>query len=412
MCYGQKIIGYGKAMIKELQEGGRMSEKLIFDYYYGKEAEQFAFYRIPRMLIKDRRFSGLSSDAKILYGLMLDRMALSIRNEWQDGYDRTYIIYTIEQITEDLNCSKDKAVRVLAELDEKKGIGLIEKIRRGLGKPDIIYVKNFIGIERVPDEDDSDEKKSGVDNPGEEKQPANPHKSTEVLKSEFKKSENQNSGSLILSIQESAESDFCNSENQTSRGLKTGLQEVLKSDPIKNNKSNTDMNYTDMNHTDMNHTDYNQNNVGGNNPINLSIGTACADRHGSTDTEKDRLMERIIATRELIKDNICYSDLIVSHSHERARIDELVEIMVDACTSESRTLRIGKEDKPQVLVQSRFEKYDYSMMEYVLSCLSDNTTKVHNIKSYLLTTLYNAPLTMGNYYSAEVNHDMYGSYRA
>ena len=160
----------------------------------------------------------------------------------------------------------------------------------------------------------------------------------------------------------------------------------------------------------MKHTDYNQNNVGGNNPINLSIGTASADRHGSTDTEKDRLMERIIATRELIKDNICYSDLIVSHPHERARIDELVEIMVDACTSESRTLRIGKEDRPQVLVQSRFEEYDYSMMEYVLLCLSDNTTKVHNIKNYLLTTLYNAPLTMDNYYSAEVNHDMYGSY--
>ena len=399
MCYGQKIIGDGKTMIKELQEGGRMSEKLIFDYYYGKEAEQFAFYRIPRMLIKDRRFSGLSSDAKILYGLMLDRMALSIRNEWQDGYDRTYIIYTIEQITEDLNCSKDKAVRVLAELDEKKGIGLIEKIRRGLGKPDIIYVKNFIGIERVPDEDDTDEKKSGVDNPGEEKQPANPHKSTEVLKSEFKKSENQNSGSLILSIQESAESDFCNSENQTSRGLKTGLQEVLKSDSIKNNKSNTDLNYTD----------YNQNNVCGNNLINLSIGEKCVDRHSGTDTDKDRLMERITATRELIKDNICYSDLTLSHPHERARIDELVEIMVDACTSESRTLRIGKEDRPQVLVQSRFEKYDYSMMEYVLFCLSDNTTKVHNIKNYLLTTLYNAPLTMGNYYSAEVNHDMHST---
>lgn len=378
-----------------------MSEKLIFDYYYGKEAEQFAFYRIPRMLIKDKRFSGLSSDAKILYGLMLDRMALSIRNEWQDEGDRTYIIYTIEQITEDLNCSRDKAVRVLAELDGKKGIGLVEKIRRGLGKPDIIYVKNFIGIERVPDEDDSDEKIDDVDKSGEGKKPANPHKSTEVLKSEFKKSENQDSGSLILSIQESAESDFCNSENQTSRGLKTGLQEVLKSDSIKNNKSNTDLN----------HTDYNHNNVSENNPINLSIGVASADGQGDTHTEKDRMMERIAATREMIKGNIYYSDLIASNPLDRARIDELVEIMVDACTSESRTLRIGKEDKPQVLVQSRFEKYDYNIMEYVLSCLKDNTTKVHNIKNYLLTTLYNAPLTIDNYYSAEVNHDMYGSYR-
>lgn len=161
----------------------------------------------------------------------------------------------------------------------------------------------------------------------------------------------------------------------------------------------------------MNHTDYNHNNVSENNPINPSIGVTSAGGQGDTHTEKDKMMERIAATREMIKGNIYYSDLIASNPLDRARIDELVEIMVDACTSESRTLRIGKEDKPQVLVQSRFEKYDYNIMEYVLSCLKDNTTKVHNIKNYLLTTLYNAPLTIDNYYSAEVNHDMYGSYR-
>lgn len=377
-----------------------MSEKLIFDYYYGKEAEQFAFYRIPRMLIKDKRFSGLSSDAKILYGLMLDRMALSIRNEWQDEDDRTYIIYTIEQIMEDLNCGKNKAIRVIAELDSDDGIGLVERVRRGLGKPDIIYVKNFVGIERVPDEDDS-EQSGSVDNSVERKQPENPHKYTEVSKANFKRFQNETSGSPKSKPQEVSKPNFKKSENETSGSCKNKLQEVSKGDSIKNNKSNTDMN----------HTDYNQNNVSENNPINLSIGTEYVDGHGGTDTERDRMMERITVTRELIKDNIYYSDLIVSHPHEQARIDELVEIMVDACTSESRTLRIGKEDKPQVLVQSRFEKYDYSMMEYVLSCLSDNTTKVHNIKNYLLTTLYNAPLTMDNYYSAEVNHDMYGSYR-
>lgn len=377
-----------------------MSEKLIFDYYYGKEAEQFSFYRIPRMLIKDKRFSGLSSDAKILYGLMLDRMALSIRNEWQDEDDRTYIIYTIEQIMEDLNCGKNKAIRVIAELDSDDGIGLVERVRRGLGKPDIIYVKNFVGIERVPDEDDSG-KSGSVDNSGEEKQPANPHKHTEVLKANFQRFQNETSGSPKSKPQEVSKPNFKKSENETSGSCKNKLQEVSKGDSIKNNKSNTDMNQTD----------YNQNNVSENNPINLSIGTEYSGSHGGTDTERKRMMERITATRKLIKDNIYYSDLITSHPHERARIDELVEIMVDACTSESRTLRIGKEEKPQVLVQSRFEKYDYSMMEYVLSCLSDNTTKVHNIKNYLLTTLYNAPLTMDNYYSAEVNHDMYGSYR-
>ena len=87
----------------------------------------------PRMLIKDENFKGLSSDAKLLYGLMLDRMSLSIKNGWFDNDNRAYIIYTIDNIMEDLGCGKDKAVKVVAELDQKKGIGLIEKVRRGLG---------------------------------------------------------------------------------------------------------------------------------------------------------------------------------------------------------------------------------------------------------------------------------------
>ena len=172
-----------------------MSEKLIFDYYYGKEADQFTFYRIPKMLIKDKRFSGLSSDAKILYGLMLDRMSLSIMNEWQDNEDRTYIIYTIDQISEDLGCGRDKAMKTLAELDAGKGIGLIEKVRRGLGLADIIYVKNFVGIERIQDENEIENKEKN-----DEKESANPHKSTEVGNVDFKKSIKPTQMILILVI--------------------------------------------------------------------------------------------------------------------------------------------------------------------------------------------------------------------
>jgi hypothetical protein len=139
---------------------------LTFDYYYGAEAEQFSFYRIPRLLIKDKQFKGLSSDAKLLYGLMLDRMSLSIKNEWFDEKSRVYIIYTIDNIREDLGCSKEKAVKVVAELDADKGIGLVEKIRRGLGQPDIIYIKNFI----TSDED--------------KKEPSNADISTEVGKTD------------------------------------------------------------------------------------------------------------------------------------------------------------------------------------------------------------------------------------
>lgn len=114
-------------------------------YYYGHSGEQYAFFRIPKLLITDSRFDGVSSDAKLLYGLLLDRMELSYRNGWVDDQNRVFIIFTVEEVMETLRCRSEKAVRLFAELDSKKGIGLIERKRQGLGKPAIIYVKNFAG---------------------------------------------------------------------------------------------------------------------------------------------------------------------------------------------------------------------------------------------------------------------------
>ena len=115
-----------------------------FDYYYGDESNQFAFYRIPRQLITGEAFKKLSTDAKLLYGLLLDRMSLSAKNGWYDKSGRVYIYYTLEEIQEDLNCGHEKAVRLLAELDTgKKGFGLIERVKQGQGRPTKIYVKRF-----------------------------------------------------------------------------------------------------------------------------------------------------------------------------------------------------------------------------------------------------------------------------
>ena len=115
---------------------------LEFDYFYGAEAEQFTFFRIPKVLFKDKRFKDMSTDAKLLYGLMLDRMGLSMRNRWIDDDNRVYIIYKMEEIIEDIGCARQKVAKLLEELD--KSVGLIERKRQGLGKPNIIYVKNFI----------------------------------------------------------------------------------------------------------------------------------------------------------------------------------------------------------------------------------------------------------------------------
>lgn len=118
--------------------------EIYFDYFTASEAGQYNFYRIPKALFTEEHFRGISCEAKILYGLMLDRMGLSIKNQWLDSEGRVYIIFTIEDVMNMLGCRSQKAVRLMKELDLSTGIGLIEKKRIGLGRPNIIYVKNFM----------------------------------------------------------------------------------------------------------------------------------------------------------------------------------------------------------------------------------------------------------------------------
>ena len=118
-------------------------ENTSYDYYYGDESNQFSFYRIPRQLIVGREFKRLSVEAKLLYGLLLDRMELSAKNGWYDDTGRVYIYYTLDEIQENLNCGHDKATKLLVELDIKNGIGLIERVKHGQGRPAKIYVKKF-----------------------------------------------------------------------------------------------------------------------------------------------------------------------------------------------------------------------------------------------------------------------------
>ena len=115
---------------------------MTFDYFYGQQAELFSFYRVPKVLFTEDCFWNVSTDAKLLYGILLDRMNLSARNGWLDEEGRVYIIFTIEEIKSSLGCAEKKAVKLLDELEKK--CGLIERKRQGLGKPNLIYVKNFI----------------------------------------------------------------------------------------------------------------------------------------------------------------------------------------------------------------------------------------------------------------------------
>ena len=328
-----------------------MGEPLKFDYYYGVEAEQFSFYRVPR-----------------LYGLMLDRMSLSMKNGWLDDENRAYIIYSVENIMEDLGCSKPTCIKVIRELDTDNGIGLIEKKRRGLGKPDIIFVKNFTSV-------------PGKESGGEA---VNTGVSTEVKNLYFKKERNLTSGSKETELQQVKESDFKRENNLTSGSKETGLQEVKEFAPSYNNTNYNNQNYTDISYP---------------NPINLSVG-------------KDDVidgMDETSAYMALIRDNLEYEHHMKYEQYgEREMYEEIYETVCDVVCVKRRTIRINGEDYPYELVKSRFLKLNSGHVAYVMDCMKNAVTKITNIRAYLITALYNAPSTMSHYYQQEVQHDMYG----
>ena len=432
---------------------------IIFDYYRGVEAEQYSFYRIPKMLFTDTIFQDLSCEAKVLYGLMLDRMSLSLKNHWMDEEERVYIIFTVNNICDLMNCGTQKAVRLLKELDVKTGIGLIEKKRLGLGKPNVIYVKNFmikdeegekqqteqrqsriVEIEELQDKRqkflNDENHNSGIvkiinqENAESEVQNSENHNSgmmkmenQVVSETQLKNSENHNSEKRnsenpldyeskcqefgknqekIIEQKDSIASgaQFKNSENQNSRVVKITNQEFSKSQ-FKNDENHnsgivkittlecpkSQSNNTDINKTDISETEINQSY-----PIT-----------SNNFPKKKDVMEEMRAYREVIHENIDYQ------YHAKEDVDELVELIIEVMMMpEDSMIRIAGVEKPVALVKSRFMKLNYSHIEYVLFCLNRNTTKVGNIKAYLLTALYNAPATINSYYQAEVNHDMYG----
>jgi hypothetical protein len=309
-----------------------MEKKMTFNYFYGTEADQFSFYRIPKALFTDSYFKDLSSDAKILYGLMLDRMSLSIKNQWFDDKNRAYIYFSIEDIMELLNCGRNKAIKSMRELDDETGIGLIEKRRQGFGKVNVIYVKTF-----MPEK--TDEKK---------------------FEEELKKFKKQTSV-----------------ENEEST-------EVYISNPNNTNLSDTEMNDNKSN------------------PI-ISVDEKRFD--------SDNRSEDYQAYENLVKETIDYESLEVTHHNDMRQVDEIVNLIVETVMCKNDKILIASNWYPASLVKKKFLMLTYSHIEYVLHCMSGNTTKVKNIKKYLLAALFNAPSTMNGYYQAEVNHDMPGLVR-
>ena len=279
---------------------------MTLDYFYGQSGELFSYFRIPKALFQDSRFRQLSTDARTLYGILLDRMSLSVKNGWMDKQGRVYIIYTVREVQESLCCAEHKAVKLFRELEQ---IDLIERKRRGLGRPSLIYVKDF---------------------------------TTGLSKMHNLNCANSNSGIAQSAVQV----------------------------PPKPQANKTDKNKAEMNKPD---------------PIN-------------SEDIREQLEDYFYQALEVeLLLRLCPDD--------EDAIYQIVDLLVDTCSTKRKMLRIAGDDKPVEVVRSRLKKLNADHIRFVLGCLAENTSPVRNMKQYLLAALFNAPTTMNLYYQNKTNHD-------
>ena len=323
--------------------------KTEFDYYYGAEAEQFSFVRVPKVLFTDKEhFGSLSNDARILYGFLLERMSLSRKNHWIDAHNSVYIIFPIDEIAEIMGVCHEKALNILKELDEQNGIGLVKKKRRGLGLPSILYVKNFIINDGV---ESSTEKSSNHSEPQERLDDNAP-----------------TSRSRENRFQEVGKTDFKKSEIPTSVNRKKRLQEVDK----------TDSNNTDKNNTEMNYTDIQSINQSGADLQNFSPGAAPS-------VENDGLIDGIDrnAVEEAVKKQIDY-DCLMSFKDDAVvkMVEEIKDLMVDVLCGERTVISEGKRVSEET-AKAAYRKITFEHVQYVLHSLLNYPDKISRIDRFL-----------------------------
>lgn len=280
-------------------------------YFHRGESGQYTFYRTPKVLFTEPEYEELTALAKILYGILLDRESLSDKSGWFDDRGRIFVYMTNRSICRLLRISDKTATKILVELEE---IDLIQRVRQGQGKPNRIYVKNFLDTEHVRrlTSNGSDSELGVSSDPG-----------SEILR--------------------------CN------------------------NTKDSDTKCTDTN----------------------LISSRDTTRRDARSQYRQYFMERLeIDTMKR------------TYPYDEAVIDEILELILDTVCSTRETIGIAGEQRSMDIVKSRFMKLDAGHLEFVLQSMAENSTLIRNMKQYLLAALYNASLTMNNYYRSLARHDM------
>ena len=320
----------------------------MFDYFYGNEAEQYQFYRVPQALFTNEKFSKISCESKLLYGFLLDRCGLSRKSKWCDEDGKLYVFFKQEEACEKLNIGKNKAVKIFDELEQT---GLIVRKKQGQGKPTKIYVCNFTKEIAVKQEDQT---------------------SAENTEKEVQTPENRESDFSVTP--KSNQTEVKTPKNGKSKLSKTGSQYIYS------------LNQTEINHT--NPSIYREQET-----------KQTSETDGWTDDE-------ITECEEFIKMNIDYNDLLREGVSPNT-LDMIVDIMLEAYNPLNEFIKIQGQSVKRTIALRQYEKLDSDHIRYILDSINEEARKkkIKNMRPYLKSCRYNAPHSMDMYYTNELQFD-------
>ena len=329
-----------------------------FNYLSASGIDKFTFYRMPKILFVDDYFSTISCEAKVLYGLLLDRATLSKSNNWIDELGRVYVFFKQTEAMEMLNIKKNKVIAIFKELED---IGLLIRKKQGQGKPTRLYVLDF---SNHTDEDEENSKTNEVVSDDEEQT------SDENIKKEVKRLEKQTSEFQTSS--NDTKKEVKRLEKQTSKGL--------KNKPFSSNY----INKTEMNKTESIYLSSNANQPTSKNNENIN----------------DRLIDRYNNAVNKVKKQIEYGYLI--ENYEKSTIDLIVSLIADVYVDDS-SISVNGRTIVAEQVRTEYAKLTQEHIEFVLESIANTKTKIKNIRTYLQSCLYNAYHTMNIAIDNEIN---------
>ena len=371
-----------------------------------KDLGEFTFFRIPKAIMSPI-YKGVSIMSKFVYGLLMERLGLSIKNEWKDTRG-TYIYFTVLELADEIGCSRNKTIKILAELENAN---LILRIKTGQGRPAKIYVLKPVEYKAANKKQTKALDKT-ADKFNEETETEHSCEPENVSAGIEKYAQNETCEqcepeNTSADIKEHVQNEPCEVENLnflklkngTSRSLNTQLLEVDNLNPNNTEYNNTEWNNTKESNTDnkKRETEFYAESI---NPSNILQKFNFENKDDGLDRWNLKYQQIIYN----IKKQVDYDTLI--GSNDTAVVDNIVNIMAEVMVLNKQYYEIGKERIPTALVRIRFGQITYQKLEAFLIDFGKICYRIKNPKAYLISALYNLPMTADAALANRINYDM------